>query len=65
MPIRQQKITLRPLELYAAIIDRYDQLIPCRQLAVLRGAVLFRQRRLWAYRVESRPCEYRVIGGVQ
>ena len=65
MPIRQQKITLRPLELYAAIIDRYDQLIPSRQLAVLRGAVLFRQHRLWTYRVESRPCEYRVIGGVK
>ena len=65
MPIRQQKITLRPLELYAAIIDRYDQLIPCRQIAVLRGAALFRQHRLWVYRVESRPCECHVIGGVQ
>ena len=65
MSIRQQKIMLRPLELYAAIIDRYDQLIPCRQIAVLQAAALFRQRRLWAYRVESRPCEYRVIGGVQ
>ena len=65
MPTRQQKTMLRPLELYAAIIDRYDQLIPGRQLAVLRGAVLFRQRRLWAYREESRPCECHVIGGVQ
>ena len=65
MSIRQQKIMLRPLELYAAIIDRFGQLTLSRQIAVLQAAALFRQHRLWAYREESRSCEYRVVGGVQ
>ena len=65
MPTRQRKIMLRPLELYAAIIDRYDQLVPGRQVAVLQAVTLFRQHRLWTYRGESRPCKCRVIGGIE
>jgi hypothetical protein len=61
----QQKTALRLLEQYAAVIDRYEQLTPTRQVAVLRSVALFRQHRLWVFREVPRVHVYRVIGGMR